>query len=146
MFKLAYVSVATRTLSSVDLQNILETAITSNRDADITGILLFNGTNFMQVLEGPQEEVEKIFAKICDDDRHRNVVVIYREKTGAREFEEAPMLLQIVPAAEPPFRMAALQRHLPRGHCCVALSTTLQLQTRRQSNNCFAAARRRRSK
>ena len=99
MFKLAYVSVATRTLSSVDLQNILETAITSNRDADITGILLFNGTNFMQVLEGPQEEVEKIFAKICDDDRHRNVVVIYREKTGAREFEEAPMLLQIVPAS-----------------------------------------------
>ena len=99
MFKLAYVSVATRTLSSVDLQNILETAITKNRAANITGILLFNGTNFMQVLEGPQEEVDKVFEAICSDDRHRNVVVIYRERTPTRDFEEAPMLLQIVPAS-----------------------------------------------
>lgn len=98
MFKLAYVSVATRTLSSVDLQNILESAITNNREADITGILLFNGTNFMQVLEGPQKEIEKTFDQICKDDRHRNVVVIYRERTPARQFDEAPMLLQIVPA------------------------------------------------
>ncbi|QYJ01022.1 BLUF domain-containing protein [Thalassovita mediterranea] len=99
MYKLAYVSVATRTLTSVDLQSILEAAITRNRDCNITGILLFNGTNFMQVLEGPQEEVEKIFEDICKDERHRNVVVIYRDRTSVREFEEAPMLLQIVPAS-----------------------------------------------
>lgn len=99
MFKLAYVSVASRTLSSVDLQNILETAITRNRDDEITGILLFNGTNFMQVLEGPEAKVKQVFEDICKDDRHRNVVVIYSEKTSMREFDEAPMLLQIVPAS-----------------------------------------------
>ncbi|WP_018146618.1 BLUF domain-containing protein [Henriciella marina] len=99
MFKLAYVSVATKTLSSVDLQNILESAITNNRESDVTGILLFNGTNFMQVIEGPQKAVEKVFDQICKDDRHRNVVVIYRERTAVREFDEAPMLLQIVPAS-----------------------------------------------
>ena len=99
MFKLAYISVASRTLNSVDLQNILENAITRNRDSEITGILLFNGTNFMQVLEGPEKEVKALFKDICDDDRHRNVVVIYQEKTNTREFEEAPMLLQIVPAS-----------------------------------------------
>jgi hypothetical protein len=99
MFKLAYVSVATRTLSSVDLQNILETAIANNRDADVTGVLLFNGKNFMQVLEGPEQEVERLFNEICGDDRHCNVVVIYREASGRRDFEKAPMLLQIVPSS-----------------------------------------------
>lgn len=99
MFKLAYVSVASRTLTSVDLQNILESAITRNREDDITGILLFNGTNFMQVLEGPEAKVRALFDDICEDDRHGNVVVIYSEKTGVREFDEAPMLLQIVPAS-----------------------------------------------
>ena len=70
MFKLAYVSLASRTLTSVDLQNILESAITRNREDDITGILLFNGTNFMQVLEGPEAKVRALFDDICEDDRH----------------------------------------------------------------------------
>lgn len=98
MFKLAYISAASRTLTSTDLQDILQEAIDNNEANNVTGVLLFNGVNFMQVLEGREEDVERIFKKILDDDRHKNVVVIYREASPRRDFEESPMLLQIVPA------------------------------------------------
>ncbi|WP_084417916.1 BLUF domain-containing protein [Henriciella litoralis] len=96
MYRIAYVSTAHGDISSNSLQKILESAIENNRAAKVTGIMLFNGSNFLQLLEGPQENVEAMMAKICKDKRHRNIVVIMREKSVTREFEDNPMLLQTV--------------------------------------------------
>ena len=96
MYRLAYVSTAHGDITSKSLQDILESAIENNRSANVTGIMLYNGNNFLQLLEGPQESVEALMATICKDKRHRNVVVIMREKSVSREFENNPMLLQAV--------------------------------------------------
>lgn len=111
MYRLAYVSTASGEMTSVDLQDILESAITNNSATDVTGILLFNGINFLQVLEGPQDKVESTFSSISADERHTGVVVIYREKTVAREFENDPMLLHSVAATacEPPAGMSVTE-------------------------------------
>ncbi len=36
-----------------------------NGQADVTGILLFNGTHFFQLIEGPEEKVRDIYQKNC---------------------------------------------------------------------------------
>ena len=44
-----------------------------NGQADVTGILLFNGTHFFQLIEGPEEKVQDIYQHICQDPRHYNL-------------------------------------------------------------------------
>lgn len=96
MYRLTYVSTAHNRVSSSDLQDILEAAIRNNAAAKVTGILLYNGENFMQVLEGPEKSVLEIFERICTDARHGHVVTILEESSTRRVFENLPMSMQAV--------------------------------------------------
>ena len=96
MYRLAYVSTCRTRLSAEDMQDVLESAIRNNQEAGVSGTLLFNGMNFLQILEGPEAEVEKIYARICEDGRHNHVVTIFRESGARRCFEKSPMTLNTV--------------------------------------------------
>ena len=93
MYRLAYVSTAHSAVSSPDLQDILESAIRNNGESDVTGTLLFNGPNFLQILGGPEAAVSEVYDRICVDARHSHVVTILREKSTRRIFENTPMSL-----------------------------------------------------
>ena len=67
-----------------------EAAVRNRRD-DVTGLLLFNSRRFLQVLEGPKDAVERIFARIYDDSRHRGVVKLREGAIVAREFGQWAM-------------------------------------------------------
>ncbi|RIJ32934.1 BLUF domain-containing protein [Henriciella mobilis] len=96
MYRLAYVSTSHTHLSAEDMQDVLESAIRNNKKAGVSGTLLFNGMNFLQILEGPEEEVERIYTRICEDSRHNHVVTIFRESGARRCFEKSPMTLNTV--------------------------------------------------
>lgn len=64
-----------------------------NIEADVTGILLFNGTHFFQLLEGPEESVQKIYHAICKDYRHYNIVELLCDYAPARRFGRVGMEL-----------------------------------------------------
>ncbi|MBV5258536.1 BLUF domain-containing protein [Synechococcus moorigangaii CMS01] len=89
--RLVYISTAHPDLMLADLDSILETARTRNAAENITGLLVFNGFNFMQLLEGPAESVERIFASICNDGRHTGVVRVMSGETDARVFGDWAM-------------------------------------------------------
>lgn len=61
------------------LETMVAAADSKNRQSDVTGILLFNGTHFFQLLEGPVENVTAIYEQICRDPRHHNVVELMRD-------------------------------------------------------------------
>ena len=76
---------------TIDLPAILAVA-RRNNDADaITGLLMFNGKRFLQVLEGPHEAVDRTFERIRRDSRHRAQVVLARKTIEQREFGEWSM-------------------------------------------------------
>lgn len=50
-----------------------------NRDRDITGMLVFDGQYFMQVLEGPRQKVTALYELIQTDPRHEEVVTVLDE-------------------------------------------------------------------
>ena len=48
------------------LEDMVTAANLKNRRSDVTGILLFNGRHFFQLLEGPEEQVKEIYRCICN--------------------------------------------------------------------------------
>ncbi|POP40879.1 diguanylate phosphodiesterase [Superficieibacter electus] len=73
------------------LEEMVTAANDKNSQAGVTGILLFNGTHFFQLLEGPQESVTTIYRHICEDERHYNVVELLRDYSPSRRFGKSGM-------------------------------------------------------
>lgn len=75
------------------LPGMVDAASLFNASHDITGILLFNGTHFFQLLEGPEQSVLAIYHRICSDPRHHNVVELMRDYAPFRRFGNTGMEL-----------------------------------------------------
>lgn len=59
----------------------------SNRELDITGLLIFDGQRFCQQLEGPKKDVLKLIERIRNDTRHINVEVLHHGLLAGRRFQ-----------------------------------------------------------
>jgi len=94
MLSLMYVSTSVKLLNDEELLDILKISRENNSSKDVTGLLLYKGGNFMQVLEGPDEAVEAQYEKIKADPRHKDVNVLSREQISARQFPAWEMAFQ----------------------------------------------------
>lgn len=86
LYRLVYVSMAAPELTDENILTILNTSQSNNEERYLTGFLAHNGDGFMQLLEGPREEVELTFARILKDTRHTNVHQIIGEAITQRSF------------------------------------------------------------
>lgn len=97
MFRLIYGSENCLWSSEADVEAEIEHVLTSSRRnnaaAGITGALLFTGSHFTQVLEGPQHEVERTFERISQDLRHGGVALIDLQHGSRRAFPSWSMTL-----------------------------------------------------
>ncbi|WP_368541094.1 diguanylate phosphodiesterase [Enterobacter soli] len=75
------------------LEDMVAAANSTNSHADVSGILLFNGTHFFQLLEGPEERVTEIYQNICRDPRHHNLVELLCDHGPSRRFGNVGMEL-----------------------------------------------------
>ncbi len=86
LWRLVYLSTAVEKFDARSLGRMIEAAAAKNARLDITGVLLFAGDRFMQVLEGPQETVLPLFDTIQHDQRHTFVEVVQSESVSTRLF------------------------------------------------------------
>jgi len=91
MICLVYVSSAIRGLSKDDINSIVKASEVSNRILNITGLLLYKGGNFMQLIEGDSEIVHILQSKIKDDIRHTGMITLLSENITHRNFENWSM-------------------------------------------------------
>ncbi|MGC0888422.1 diguanylate phosphodiesterase [Pantoea agglomerans] len=75
------------------LPAMVDNASKINAAHEVTGILLFNGTHFFQLLEGPEAGIQAVYQRICADRRHHNVVELMRDYAPYRRFGNAGMAL-----------------------------------------------------
>lgn len=73
-------------LSADSLKKLIERARSNNESVSVTGILLFDGRTFFQILEGPRESVNATYHRICRDDRHNNFTLLLRDYAPQRRF------------------------------------------------------------
>ena len=74
--RLIYVSVMTGDCDTEALENILKVSRRKNAAQDITGVLCYDPSFFLQCLEGPRDAVNKLYTAINRDLRHKNVTLL----------------------------------------------------------------------
>ena len=100
MFYLVYVSDAAEEVSKDDLLAILAESRDKNAEAGITGMLLYKDGSFMQVLEGDEQAVRALYARIRRDPRHRGVVTLVEGQADRRSFGDWSMGFQDLSSEE----------------------------------------------
>jgi hypothetical protein len=94
IFYLIYVSSAVQLLPEEELLLLLRQSQAKNLNLGITGMLLYKGGNFMQMLEGEEQTVRELYATIRKDPRHHNVLTIITDSLKARNFKDWSMGFQ----------------------------------------------------
>ena len=81
-----YISRAKQNFTSGDLADLRDLADARNRSEDITGLLLSDGTRFIQALEGDAAAVQAVMDRIAKDPRHYNISYFRPMTTNCRQF------------------------------------------------------------
>ena len=63
------------------------TAEAFNDRNNVTGLLLYDGSRFAQLVEGPGEGIAAVIGRIGEDRRHHTLQVIEHAPTANRQFE-----------------------------------------------------------
>lgn len=90
-YEILYSSVATSNLEREELESIAEVSQRNNRKTGVSGILVYNNREFLQLLEGPMEQVLDLMDKISKDPRHSYIRVIWQHEIDHRGFESWDM-------------------------------------------------------
>jgi len=77
--------------------------------ANLTGLLVFDGLHFCQQLEGSARDVEATFAHIRVDPRHSGVAVLHHGPLEKRRFRRFSLGYTSVEDIEVPERLQQLQ-------------------------------------
>lgn len=91
MIQITYISSPTRSMSVDDLMDILNKSRENNARLGLSGMLLFTGEWFIQVLEGEEKIVDQKVEQIKKDPRHKDFRVLERKKIQMREYADWTM-------------------------------------------------------
>jgi len=91
MYRIVYVSSASKYFSIDEIDTMLELARDKNARAGITGMLLYKDGNFMQCLEGEEDAVTRLANTIKSDARHTGFLVLMQGPAERRLFPNTPM-------------------------------------------------------
>jgi len=100
LYSVTYVSSANAEFNEIALQELLQKARHNNARDGLTGMLLFKGGNFMQVLEGEEQIVRNRFRIIANDPRHKGALALLQGPIPARSFTDWSMGFQHLSTAD----------------------------------------------
>jgi len=85
-YSIVYISDAIANFGEADLLKLLKQARGFNERAGITGVLMYGGGRFVQVLEGCPAAVRCLYARIEADPRHGRLEVLANGLVERRDF------------------------------------------------------------
>ncbi|RMB01445.1 BLUF domain-containing protein [Eilatimonas milleporae] len=91
MYSLIYMSAADETLTEEDLSAIWRVSKQKNHAVGITGLLLYGRGVFLQVLEGPEEDITQLVKRIETDPRHCDITILGQQDISRRSFGDWAM-------------------------------------------------------
>jgi hypothetical protein len=92
LINVIYASRSTEDFHEHEIPDLLKQVRIANAKQELTGMLLYIGGSFLQVLEGQAEMVEAVFGAIRRDRRHTQLTLIAREPISERAFEGWTMI------------------------------------------------------
>lgn len=86
LVRLLYASRASGAIAPDAIHEIMQQSHAHNPQHGITGILCHSDRVYMQVLEGGRVQINKLYAKILQDPRHTDVVLLHYEEIAERRY------------------------------------------------------------
>ena len=91
MIRLLYTSQSSPSISSEQVLEIQQASQRNNPKVGVTGVLVHGGGLFVQVLEGPEQQVLRQYVKILDDRRHGGCRIVHISPATDRMFQKWSM-------------------------------------------------------
>ncbi|MBL7858670.1 MAG: BLUF domain-containing protein [Cyclobacteriaceae bacterium] len=101
---LAYVSNRKSTCTESEIESILKSCKKNNPPLNITGVLLYSDTKFIQYVEGESNELLALYDKIKKDPRHDKAVMVSYGPIAAKIFPSWHMANRKLAGAEVDFK------------------------------------------
>ena len=76
MKRIRYTSEFAEPMDARGIDELTRQSVKNNERDGITGMLVASGSIFFQLIEGPDEAIDRLFQRIQLDPRHRNVLVL----------------------------------------------------------------------
>ncbi len=86
LVRLIYASRACAPITQESLDAILLSARRANLAGGITGVLCHSEGLFVQALEGGRDQVNQLYARLLQDSRHRELVLLCYEEIPVRRY------------------------------------------------------------
>lgn len=117
-----YVSRSAKGVDQDDVDEIVRVSQARNREHRLTGMLLFTGAHFAQMLEGEPSRLDGLIGRILADRRHGDVRVLGRDRLARRRFRQwslrcvthvgrADLIEDLLDAPEVPFERVLRLTH-----------------------------------
>lgn len=100
MYYTVYASCASAPFNQQQLVDLLQQSRDNNQAKDITGILLYNRGTFIQLLEGDEQVVKDLYAKIDKDPRHKLIFTLMEGHKDERQFPNWSMAFRDLDSPE----------------------------------------------
>ncbi|WP_201555635.1 BLUF domain-containing protein [Psychrobacter sp. 72-O-c] len=91
LVSMTYASRANPDVSAKDFNEILQQAQENNTANGITGMLTFNKDYFLQTIEGPRAQINRLLYALIADQRHHDLQLIETRELKHREWSEWSM-------------------------------------------------------
>jgi len=86
--QLVYVSDAAVAMGAAAVELIVKRCRRNNAERNISGLLIYSGGHFIQLLEGHEPVLANLFAKISQDARHQHVEQLHFAAASERLFPD----------------------------------------------------------
>ncbi len=74
--RIHYISSFVKDMSVDEIKDLSSQAAKNNAEKDITGVLMAKGGVFFQIIEGPEENIDRLFTNILKDIRHEKIITL----------------------------------------------------------------------
>ena len=91
LVNMTYVSRANPEVSAKELGDILQQAQDNNTLNGITGMLVFNNSYFLQTIEGPRAQINRLLYSLIADQRHHDLQLLETRELTHREWSKWSM-------------------------------------------------------
>lgn len=91
LVSMTYASRANPDVSAKDFNEILQQANENNAANGITGMLIFNKNYFLQTIEGPRAQINRLLYSLIADTRHHDLQVIETREIRHRDWAKWSM-------------------------------------------------------
>ncbi|MDC6351266.1 BLUF domain-containing protein [Zeaxanthinibacter sp. PT1] len=86
MHAVIYISKAEPSFSKEKIKEMLLRSKSYNQEHEITGCIVYHKQQFIQLIEGSENDVRELYKNIKQDNRHDKVTTLYDNPCGSRLF------------------------------------------------------------